>query len=1319
MNKKATEKRKKKEKPVIKSIQELNESRDGGQIALRGYSYQLLYSCYVILSEEREDISFQLEGIEDIDCIKDIKSIKEYEKDTETIHIQLKYSENKQDASFLKDVLKNFVQAYLLDSNRSFQLIYDFSVAKGNLKKIFESQLDKDSYDYWYNVVMEIKKENPKWNWEKFDFDEFLSKISFKRIEKSFLMKGIEEKLIDSYDITTDNLSLYANSIKMLCFNKMEHRGFINKKDIDNCIESVKFDISKGPQNPAHSWIRRLDYSAVQSRDGHSFYEGKKATPSDIINEIPIRRPNLEKEIINSIQENTITIIKSSSGQGKTTLALQVAYNLSKEYVPYQLLWCSDIRDLGNTVQYFKARIKVGEKVLIIIDNLDVHSDKWNHLAQLLQSELPCHYKLLITTREDDWYNYSGDLSKIQSTKVIKPVLDEKEAMKIYEKLKNNNQLHPSINNWRSAWNKVSKRQLLIEYIYLLTHGEMLSERIASQISEIGKSETGKAKCEILRKVCFADVCGIKLSIRKLLNSQNEKANQDFSELIKSMKFEFFIDVNDEAGYIEGIHAVRSKHVIDKLHENYPMDYTALDVIKITEKSELPALFSHLPEFDFDKDKFLSDIIETLWNNKDLSDYISAIQGLFSGSVMQYYRANKAIFDDANNHGGLPFLSTDICPFTKFNEFGISSDFLKDTHNIFPDNKNIKYVCNLKDTIPICDLPSTFVYIFCQLLYKKLSKMNFEEINDLESYASIVEWLYNMNPEFNLSMNIPLNKLWINPNRLSLDGIATFMYISFCGNKDIYLDFVKKNLNSILIYLKHQTNSLKIEVDNKNNTIHVEYILRLEDIKKANEESVSRLKYICKTLPIFDKYCADAQKPVFNLLSAYTVPDDAHKEMPIRNLVIMFRQNMNSLWNKTIMSNYEFDTATEWIEHWLTVRNNICVILEKYSSCIYKLLGGIPLGSLAKEVDKLCEEYLVLTTGEKKFPGEYRPFKKEIPLLDGFVKIKTDYFQSIQNFMNQVVGFLSRKEEMQRLAMINLITAESSLLKMQAYFEEITIGSGLHKRHLKISDRERRCIEQLLMNCNYYQGHEANEYFYKESIKKWYQEYLSHQLKMVEEGLESLKNYFTVQFPVKEYRKGILSYYPVILQGFDMTIENKITQLLISCLSFSEAPFDYLVIISKDNEEKINSVALQFPRHMLYQLKEVQGKEDNTLYDGINLPYPVEVTKEMLECFEEEYALPEVKNSETDTLPIGDIAEELWIYSKMRDSLIDKEDLEYLKSKLQTIQTNITEMLSLLDKKISLEKNQKLNNICEEVFKGKEFNDSSFNKLIEDFIPQK
>lgn len=829
---KSTKKKNKKASAPKANIQELNISRDGGQIALRGYSYQFLYSCYLMLASSSIDTSFQLEGIEDIDYIK------QKNDSSDITHIQLKYSVIKQDASFLSDVLKNFLEAYLLDQNGFFKLVYDFPVAKGNLSKIFASDLDEKSRTYWTGVISNIMQNNPSWNWSVYDFDKFISRLSFEKIEKSILSAEIEKALIGTYEINTDNVSLFANSIKIFCFEKMEQRAYVTKPELDSQIQSVKIDINKGPQNPAHSWIRKLDYSKPSFDGGRSFYEGKKATPADIVSGLPIKRPSLEKDVINSICENTVTVIKASCGQGKTTLALQAAYILQNEYISYQLLWCDEIKEIGNIVQYFKARIQLGEKVLILIDNLDNHLSKWNYLVQILQSELHCHYKLLITSREIDWYNYCGNLSNIQSLKVIKPALIEKEAIEIFNLFRETKQLHPSITSWQRGWNNIAERQLLIEYVYLLTHGEMLSERIASQISEIGQTSSGKAKCEILRKVCFADLCGVRLSVESLYASQSEDSGSDFGELLKSMESEFLVHVNAESGYIEGLHPIRSKHVVDRLHEFLPIDNTAISVVKIAKKADLPVLFSHLPEFNLNRDEFFRNIVELLWDENDLSIYVSAIQGLFSGSVMKYYQSNQDTFNDVNAHGGLLFISTEMCPFAVFKEFDVSIDTLDKMREMLPDNENIEYLCKLRDHIAACNLQETCIYEFCSYLYKKLLSLSFTEIKDIASYATISDWIYNIDSEFNLSASISLDDIWIVPKKLTLECISTLMYISYCGNKDAYMEFVGRKLTNILTYFKQQTKSHTIFIDPEKNAIHVEYILRLRDIKTGNEQSV-------------------------------------------------------------------------------------------------------------------------------------------------------------------------------------------------------------------------------------------------------------------------------------------------------------------------------------------------------------------------------------------------------------------------------------------------------------------------------------------------
>lgn len=1310
---KSTKKENKKVTDTKANIQELSISRDGGQITLRGYSYQFLYSCYLILSTSNLSNFFQLEGIEDIDCI-----IQKNDSNNIT-HIQLKYSVNKQDASFLTDVLKNFLEAYLLDQNRFFKLVYDFPVAKGNLSKMFSSELDEKSRTYWGGVISNIKQNNPSWNWSVYDFDKFISHLSFEKIEKSILAAEIEKALIRIYEINTDNVSLFANSIKILCFEKMEQRAYVTKAELDSQIQSVKIDISKGFQNPAHSWIRKLDYSKLSLDDGRSFYEGKKATPADIASGLPIKRPRLEKDVINSICENMVTVIKSSSGQGKTTLALQAAYILQNEYIPYQLLWCDEIKEIGNIVQYFKARIQLGEKILILVDNLDNRLSKWNYLVQLLQSELHCHYKLLITSREIDWYNYSGDLSNIQSLKVIKPTLEEKEAIEIFNRFREAKQLHPSITNWQRAWSKIAERQLLIEYVYLLTHGEMLSERIASQIAEIGQSSSGKVKCEILRKVCFADLCGVKLAVVNLSANQEEDSGSDFGELLKSMESEFLVHVNDESGHIEGLHSIRSKHVVDRLHEFFPVDNTAISVIKIAEKEDLPVLFSHLPEFNFNRAEFFKNIVEVLWDENDLSSYITAIQGLFSGSVMQYYLSNQSAFDDANAHGGLFIISTEKCPFATFTEFGVSIDTLGKMQEVFSDDKNIEYLCELRDRIPTCNLQKTFVYAFCDCLYRKLLLLDFSEIKDIVSYVSISEWIYNINSEFNLSANLSLDIIWSEPEKLTLECISTLMYISYCGNKDVYIEFVGRNHKRILTYLKQQTKSHKIFIDVEKNAIHVEYILRLRNIKNGNEQSVSRLKYVCRTLPIFDLYCADALKPTLNLLSAYTTPNDSHKEIPIKNIVIMFHQNLTSLWNKTIMSNYEFDTVTEWLNYWFDVRKHICLLADKYCACIYKLLSGKRLGSLAGEVDQLREDFTLIVKAEKRYPKEDRPFEEKALVPERLGKIKNKYFQSIQNFTNQFAGFLAKEEQKQRLAMANLTTAQSSLVTMQNYFAEIAIDFGFQERQLALCVKETQNMKRLIMCCSYYQTHLPNEYFNKYQIRNWYDEHCRDERRIAEEGFLALKSKYLIHFPNQIYTIDMLNYYPIIVDNFDIASESNLTEWLLGCIAFADAPFDYLVILSTNEYEEINPTALQISRRMFVDVKKTIESENHSLLDKMLLPYPVDVTAQMLDCFSEKYDLPKKIITDVAELHIGDIAEELWIYSKSVELLTEPEDVCYLVDQTQGIQTNIEEMLRLLKDKLPVKDVDWLIEICNSVFSGEKFDDIIFNNVIEYFIQKK
>lgn len=1298
---------KKKQKKRITSkvnLEELRESRNGGQIALRGYSYQFLYSCYLILSSEH-NIVFSLEGIEDIDTIKCS------DNDRIITHIQLKYSKLRQDASFMDSILKNYLEVYLNDTKRCFKLVYDFSVSEGNLKKLFTGTTDKISKDFWKKKIDKIKNDTPLLNWSNYNFDDFISKLSFDKIEKSTLEKEIENSLVENFEIEIDNISLFANGIKILCFDKMENRGEITYHDINKCIENIKFDISKGYQNPAHTWIQKLDFSKNDTKSS-DYYEGKKATPSDIANNIPIIRPVIEKEILDSIANNTITIIKTSSGQGKTTLALRTISLLTEEYMPYQITWCNEVSELGHIVEYFHMRTRIGEKPIILLDNLDAHLKEWNRLVQFMQTSVKYHYKIIVTSRESDWYHYGGDISNIHSLQIIKPILSEKEARDIFCSLKKAGKLHQDIINWKNAWLKIADRQLLIEYVYLLTHGKMIDERISEQLKEIGNAQAGGTKFEILRKVCFADICGIKLETKSLIRDLNIKTDLDIGEVFKSLADEFLVHISTDGDFIEGLHPVRSQHIVNRLHEYLSLEETALSIAKIAVVSDIPVLFSHYPEFDFDKNSFYSKVVDLWLCEFDLSRFVQAIRGTFSGSVMQYFRKNKTLFDDAHKHGGLTLVAADLCPFTNFESFEQELDTLNKMAEIMPDNTNIQYLIKLRDSIPQFISLKTDIYCLNSALYLKLKDIDFRNITDLESYAIIVEWLYNIDLSMNLTTNVSLNVLWNKSENYSHKVIASLMYSSFRGNKDIYNDFTKKNILKILEYLKRKTKSHSIQLSENNKEIKVEYILKTSDVEKANEESVSRLKDICCTLPIFEKYCSDAIKPQIDLLAPYQILNIAHKEMPKRNIIITFHQEFNSLWLNTIESNYEFETVYDWTSYWFNVRKYVCDLLNACCLCMYRLLGKRKLEESIISFGKLYQQYNSMIIAPLSYPREHRPFTKKLEIPIHFNKVKTEYFFSIQNVANQLKNFITHEKQCQHLVIYNLKTALSALQNMQIFFDNILLDDEHQYMQKELCAIEEKIIMDTYMCCEYYLSHQPSTYFNKCQIKDWYLSFRKAEIEEVNSKMIKLIDIHDAVLPKNIYFDNIFLCYPILLRNFEPTNELMMSSFLTIAATFAETPYDYLILLVSNDIDKVEQNAIKFPKKALEQIYNYIHLGTEEEMNHLSCPYPIQVTQKMLDCFEGKFIVQKQELINIWCNDIVDIGEDLWIYSKNREILINEADNQYLSDNLNDIKNRIDEKIRKLSLNVSEDILSSIDELCNTIYNGEPFGDEKLNELI-------
>lgn len=1288
------------------NIQNIEENRKGGQVALAGYTYQLWYSCYLILSELNKRNTYKLEGVEDIDQIESI----EKNKDGVVTHIQIKYSDNKQSSSFLKNVLKNFLEIYLNDNNRKFILVYDFEVREGHLKKLINDELDSKSNQYWKSIISDIKEDNEKWEWDNFSYDEFMSVLDFKKVPDNKLKENIERLLIDKFEIKTDNVKLYIEAISSLCLSKMKNRGLINDRDIVKTMSDTQDLIEKGACNPAAKFISKISFinKDLESND-KSYYEGKKPNISDIVNGLPIKRESLEKQIIESIEENRVTVIKASSGQGKTTLAYQAAYNLSEIYTSYQITWCNDTKELLNILNYFRTRVKFGEKPLIILDNLDVQLSQWNRLAQLLQGENH-QYKIIITTREDDWYRYGGDLSNIKLLNIVDLYLSSEEANNIYNVLDKNNMLHESIVNWEDSYKIIEDKKLLIEYVYLLTHGEMLSQRIDSQIAQLLKEDDGDIKGDILRKVCFADKCGVRIASNKLIKTLKEE-NVDIGSTLESLENEYLIKIKTNDIYVEGLHPVRSKHIVDKLHKFYPLEDTALEVVNLIDELYRPKFYYYLTYEIKRSYRFYTDLVNEIWDENDMSSYVDALKGIFSASVMKYYHDNKSIFDKANDIGGLQLLNFELTPFSVFEEIDKSEDTLNNLKEIMPGSKSkINNLIKLRDDAPKIEIEDTDIYLLSKCIFEFFNtKRNFVSTIDLDSFSTIMYWLFRIDSDFNLSQNISLDELWNNIDNYSLEAISDIMYISWMGNKESYLSFVNTNLEEILVLLRNRTKSLKIHTKETDNSIHVRYLFLFSNQLGGNKESVKRLEIICKALPIFDTYCAESVKPKLDILPDLDKYDDSCKNIPIDNLVIGFNRELNSLWIDTILSNYEAESIKEWIVHWLNVRSDIVCLIELYTKLMYKILSQKRISNLNR-INKLEINLDNNISKEVRYPFQDRPFENKESLPEGLSKIKSDYFLRIKNLINFFEGFLNKEEKESHLFFINLEYVESKLMDMQFYFNSISLNNEiLIEEHKLISRKEKDKFNKFIECCYYYQDHSPSKYFSKYQVSSRYRNKYKEKIESAKKSLTSLSSEYNIIFPKEDIREEALNHYPIIISGVDSTDEYKLLNILYKSIDFTKTDYDYLILLFNSEENNILNLGYKVTRKLLENLRdEVNGTE--IIYeDEALMLFPIEASQKILDCFNTDYIINRAQDGKLDyVLKIGEL---LWSISTSREE-IEPMDISYLDGILKGYKSTINKILKEIKDDLNNYIYDYTVKTCNDVYEGKTFSNREFNKFI-------
>jgi hypothetical protein len=1192
---------------TVDLLADILSNRKGGIEALKGFKFQFQYALLRLLTDLNEDNSNHIiiDGIEDIDL---------YNQSPKTHNFfQLKSSNTKIDASYFvdKDILKNFLEVYLDAPDNLFFLISNAQFAKGKLLDIKNLShkgvaLPASAKVHWETKCNRVRRNNPDWNWSNFDVTDFLSKIRFQTINNTKIIKDIDKNLIQHLqrlDSKTSNKQQYLNSLITNSIQWSISRKKITYDDIKKVFLNVKQDIASGSINRAikQNWITPVSFAANQQKDFTNYYDGQPAKPLHIAQNLPISRVNWEKEIISTIHNFDVTVIQASSGQGKSTLAWCVSQQLqNKPFRVYELSLCKKEEDVGELYEFINDRILLGEIPLIVIDGLNNNVRVWHNLVTRT-ANLPVKY--LVTSREEEWFEF-GSSSLTIKIKHISIFLGLEEARKIYQKLKKNHRIALKNVDFQTVWETTNG--LLIEYIFYLTQGQMLADRLKQQIANINNKKEHE-KLAILKLVAVANVCQVKIKTTQLAKHiKSEFGSQaNLNNSLQGLENEYQIHLQNK-NYIEGLHLVRSQHIIDITHSSIPISETLKLLLNLIDEDDLFTFCSLSMQFLQTLDE-QTDFLAFLANSLKSSPYdkiVAIIKGIYSADAKQFWLVNKEIFDELYRGKGGLIYALDLLPWSKpiFKPLVEAKALEGDDSS----KKMLQYYENIKEYNP----NESNGYLLVRQLFENFIN---EKLNtNLKGFRDLLLWFNKYTFEFPLLDELDLKKLEYNRKLLSLKEFGNLLSATYHFKKDVYEAYYAKNKTGLISYLKEQTKT--VTVDFQDEAIHIEYLTGLEGYEDLNNQSMERIEIASLLFPNYNIFQTQAIYPPFSFVDYLTngVYDPSYKRIKRDKwLIDKHTQDTNSIWLARISENYEWQSLYEWQAYIIKIRKQGVALISLCNKMIELALSkqNNTVMTTARAVDKKKDRFIEITQNEKKT-------KSESILSEKFAESLTtinSWLSSLENLINQLIP---KDDDEWVTFMANLISCQNKLIPMQVAFDDIVNNTmGYFNDEIKsLISNEKKYFDIFEKTMSFYQVHKNNLQKLskpKEEIRSWYKESKTQKLMGLHKELNQLEVRLKVTLIPPKYILEDEAFSTAVIGVYGLTPDEfvKITDLfLILLIDLKETNIDYFifVLVNKDNKAMQN-VGVQIPKSFLQELSEIED-DNSELTLGPSKPLPVPIT---------------------------------------------------------------------------------------------------------------
>lgn len=773
----------------------------------------------------------------------------------------------------------------------------------------------------------------------------------------------------------------------------------------------------------------------------------------------------------------------------------------------------------------------------------------------------------------------------------------------------------------------------------------MLKDRLDFQIKSLMKSEDESAvRIEILRIVSLADILNIKIQTKKLTKyiQDNIGFKLDRERIYTLLEKEYFIKFNNK--YIEGLHPVRSEHLLKILHNFIQIEETAINLLKIIDDRFIYDYFILISNhIDSDIDDFFEETSQII-SQKKFSIMIDAIDGLMHFEANNYWLENKEIFNEVYEKGFVNFFIMDTLPFTKLNTIKSLNDTVR--------TPVFEYLIKKLDELSIYSIQNSNIYNFVlQLSYNITNftnkSLSFDKVNFL------IKWFRQFNINFKQSFELDEKALLNILQSEKIEESRALFNFLYTQNIEKYKDFIEKYKNDIFSILKMKTNSLVIkEIDED---IKIEYLIDNEKTDKLNECSMERINIIYDFFPEYKRYCTEALYLPFPNEEIYKViVHNSIKHIPNENLYHDFDTHINRLWIDTIEYKYSYETVYEWQQFYFELRKKSVEYFKKINKVFELLLCNNISRNKADEVDSIFLEISSVLKLKKSFPFNLNKKKKRA--FENEMKNISDYMRYFQNVLNQISSLVKDKfSQDSNLAVFNLKDVKKYLVNMQNSFNEIQKNTNTYFDFRDIEKKEEYWINRLLKTIDFYRYAEDIKLSdIKNQIEEWSQIKIKREMEDIYNILDAFKidSNFEIIYPKSIIENGNIREVVVGIKNMQEYDFEKVVFGLVDLYKIEGLSFVNIINVV----DSYVTFAFRIPVPYFMKVKHFLETDEYEETEFGN-PYPIDVTEELFSYLNEKINIQEVNFNKSANKLIK-ILFNIWELTKYRKYLNKNSDIE-------------------------------------------------------------